>query len=126
MWSSESRASRSWPPEWRQHALKLVAHALQPRRQLQVGAQFVQRLVDRKARRVGGDLKQHATRLPEVDRMKVLAIDDRSYVQPLCGQLLAQHKLRDIVAGTEGHMVNGACRHHAAPEARRTADVDNC
>src|SRR6266567_6660224 len=57
-----------WDDDRGQVELEVLAVALRLRRQLEAAAQGLRRLVDGEAGPVGGDLEEHAARLPEVDR----------------------------------------------------------
>ena len=60
---------------------------------IRLGPQVRRRLIDGEARAVGGDLEQDPTRLPEVHRPEILAVDHRGDLDSLasisarCGQL---------------------------------------
>jgi hypothetical protein len=60
--------------ENRQHALDLLATRFEKLRQLQIPTKGLDRLVDRKSRKIGRDLEQNAARLAEVDRAEVLTV----------------------------------------------------
>src|SRR5882757_5401839 len=57
-----------------QPGLNLLALAFQERRQHQSLAEFVERLVNRETRTVGGDLEQNAVRLAKIQRVKPIAV----------------------------------------------------
>src|SRR5207253_11406132 len=70
----------------RQDLVQPVAPHLEPGRQAESGADLLGRLVDGEARTVGGDLEQDATRLAEIDRFEIPAVDHRGHVAAGCQQ----------------------------------------
>src|SRR5919109_4447895 len=70
----------------RQIELQRLAPILVLWRQLERRSERLSRLVDRESRPVGRDLEEHATRLTEIDRMEVLAVDDRRHLPPAAEQ----------------------------------------
>src|SRR5215472_14946236 len=69
----------------RQVEVQLLAPPLVLGRKLQRGSERLGRLVHSEARLIGCDLEEHAARLPVVDRVEVLAVDDRRDSEPgLC------------------------------------------
>ena len=62
--------------EWSQARLDLGAVRLEEGRQRQPLAEVLGVLVRREAGTVGGDLEEDAARLPEVERLEVVAVDD--------------------------------------------------
>src|ERR687891_1619187 len=66
-----------WVLERPHRGLDLRPAVLEERRDRELLAERLERLVDREAGRAGGDLEQHAARLAEVDRAEVVAVDHR-------------------------------------------------
>ena len=73
----------------RQYRLDLGAMRLVLWRQHQALAEVLDGLIDREAGRIRRQLEEHAARLPEVDRVEVVAIDHRRRMQPTLGDALA-------------------------------------
>src|SRR5205823_12564445 len=65
----------------REHAVEAVAQVLELRRQAEVVAELLARLVGGESGAVRGELEQHAARNPEVDRAEVEAVDHRGRLE---------------------------------------------
>ena len=74
-----------------------------------LNARSAGRLVHRKARRVGGDLEEHAAGRAEVDRLEALSVDHRRHVEPGCDRPLAPVLPHLRRLGAERDMVDGLC-----------------
>src|SRR5207245_1304772 len=61
----------------RQDRLDLFTQVLEGRRQRELLAEVLERLVDRETRAERRDLEQHAARLAEVDGLEIEAVDHR-------------------------------------------------
>src|SRR5579862_3514917 len=81
-----------------------AAPCLQPLRNAKLLAERFSRFVKRESGRISRQFEKHATRLTEVDRVKIGAVQNRSYVQML-GNLLAPLLLRGIVFGAKRNMM---------------------
>src|SRR5712692_5379032 len=92
----------------RQVELQVLAPPFVLGRQLQRRAERVGRLVDREPRLIGRDLEEDAARLAEINRTEVLALDDRRHVAAGLDQHLSPVQLVGVVAGTPGHVMDGA------------------
>ena len=71
-------------------------------------AQFRRILVGGEARRVGGDLEQHAAGLAEVDCVEVLTVDDWRHVQAISSHALLPFALHGVGFGAERNVVDRA------------------
>src|SRR6187455_547771 len=89
---SRCRQRQRW-----QYALERRPLPLVLLRQHQLLAEVVRRLVDRKSRRISGDLEQHTARLSIVNRVEVVPIDDGRDVVADSGQLAAPLQLLGVV-----------------------------
>src|SRR5216683_2272420 len=103
----------------RQVELQVLAPPFVLRRQLERRAERLGRLVDGEAWLVGGDLKQHAARLAEIDRSEVLALDHGRHVTTGLDQHLAPVELMRVVGGAPCDMVHGSGRLLAHRRLRR-------
>ena len=72
----------------------------------QVVAEFLDTLIRCESRRIGRDLKENASRLAEVDRVKVSAIHHRADVVAEIGQLFATLALTRIVRRAERNVMH--------------------
>src|SRR6185295_17074165 len=96
----------------RQYRLDLRAIWLVLLGQLELQAQLVHRLVDRKAGRIGRDLEEHAAGLTKVDGVEVIAIDDGGRLEAPLHDLGSQrqlgrvtvHSKRDVMYGTRARL----------------------
>src|SRR5215218_5419482 len=78
---------------------------------------MLERLIDGKARRLGGQLKQNAGRLAEVDGAEVIAINDGRRIEACFVHAVTQSQLRSIVDGAPSDVVHRASPAHALNEA---------
>src|SRR5690606_3604321 len=87
------------PPsaQWSEHVLELRAPRLQPRRQLQLAAQRVRRLIHREARPVRRDLQQQPIRRAEVDALEIHPVHHRRDGHAQREQVLAPRQLLLLV-----------------------------
>src|SRR5579864_8316301 len=65
-------------------------------------------LVRGEAGTIGGNLKQYPTRLAEVDRVEIEAVDDRSDAQACPRQPFPPSGMLLVVGGAEGYMMDPA------------------
>src|SRR5205823_5133670 len=91
----------------------------------QSGAELLGRLVDAEARAVGGDLEQDATRLAEVDRLEIPAVDHRGHVAAGCQQRVSPPHLGIRVRRPPGDVMNGSDRLFAFRPLRRFDDIED-
>src|SRR5258705_11007129 len=73
--------------------LELLAVRLEVRREDHGGAELLERHVDGEARPVVGDLEQDAAGFAEVDRVEVMAVDDRRRLHPGLAQALVPARM---------------------------------
>src|SRR2546422_11641348 len=92
----------------RQDLVQPVAPPLEPGRQAQYGAELLGRLVDSEARTVGGDLEKDATRLAEIDRLEVPAVDHWGHVAAGCQQRVSPRDLGIRVRRPPGDVMTGS------------------
>src|SRR3984893_18969424 len=96
------------------------------RRQLKFLAQRGDGLVDRKAWRIGRDLEQHATRLPEIHGSEILPVQLRRVLQAMILHKLARHRgLRRVIHRADSNMMHRTAAHLSCQEFLGFADVDN-
>src|SRR6185436_7609508 len=103
--------------------LDLRAQLLEPRRDRQLLAERLERLVDREARARGGQLEQHAARLTEVDRLEVVAVDHLGRVRAVLGHPLLP-LLVVLVGRVPGDVVNRPAALDAALGGRLVIEVE--
>src|SRR5439155_22851460 len=108
---------------WRQPAFDLRPVWLQPRRPHQPRAEAVGGLIDRKPRPVGGDLKEHAAGLAEVDRMEPEPVDDVADGHARFVDLLPPLPLLLVVGRAPGAVVNCPDGYPAPAGPRRHVQV---
>src|SRR6266576_4272543 len=77
----------------RQDRLDLFAQVLEGRRQRELLAELLERLVDSEPGAERRDLEQHAARLAEVNRLEVEAVDHRRRLAAGCDHALAPRLL---------------------------------
>src|SRR5216684_188527 len=94
----------------RQVELQVLAPPFVLRRQLKRRAEGLGRLVDGEAWLVRGDLKEDTTRLAEIDRSEVFALDHRGHVTSGLDQHLAPVELVRVVGGAPRDVVDGSGR----------------
>src|SRR5687767_6612911 len=97
--------------------LDLRPQLLEPRRDRQLLAERLERLVDREAGARGGQLEQHAARLAEVDRLEVVPVDHLSGVGAVLAHLVAPG-LMVLVGRVPRDVVDAARALDAAPTGR--------
>src|SRR4051794_36778122 len=116
------RPGRARVGQRREDRLDLRAARLELGRQDHLGAEIVERHVDREAGAVVGDLEEHAAGLAEVDRVEVVAVDDRRGVHAgLADPLVPLRVLRDRRA--ERDVVDGAGPLQAALVGRGLEEI---
>src|SRR5436190_16764228 len=98
------RSLSAWVRQRGEEGLDLGPEMLEIRRQGELLAEVLERLVGGEAGADRGDLEQHAARLAEVDRLEVEAVDDRrrpgaGACDPLLPRLVLvrQRRPRDVV-----------------------------
>src|SRR5579875_174600 len=99
---------------------------LQERRQRQAFAKGSQVFVGGEAGTIGGYFAQDATRLAEVDRTKVEAINYRCDICSDLGQTLSPGAMLFVVRGAEGYMMYTANRGPAKGQIWTNFNVDFC
>ena len=118
------RGRRHREVDRRQDRLDLGAMGLVLRRQLELFAESLDRLVDCEARRIGGELEQNAARLAKVYGMEVIAIDHRRRMEAGSFDGAAHRELRCIVRHPKSDVMHGPRAADAAGEAADGAHVD--
>src|SRR4029077_15075372 len=108
-----------------QGPLDFLSLRLQPRRQLEGGAEFGLRLIPQEPRRVRGHLEQHPARLAEVHRLEVLPIYHGRYLESRRLHRCTHIELARIVSRAEGDVMDRADTTHAAPEAVGSTEGDH-
>src|SRR4051794_10117904 len=98
--------------------LELGAQMLMLPGQLQRLTKVRRILVAVEARLVGGDLEQHATRRPEIDREEVVAIDHRSELVSSIEQRVAHFELGGTVLDCKRDVVHRPGPQHTMGYAR--------
>src|SRR5881394_1479898 len=83
----------------------MFTHRLELRGQGQLGAEILQRFIHREARRVGGDLEEHAARLAEIDGVEIFAVHHGCDVVTLRGDQRAPGTLLLIAGRAKGHVM---------------------
>ena len=78
------------------------------RRQLQTFAEMLDRFIGGKSWTVGRDLKENPARFPEIDRVKILAIDDRCDAKAKIDKLVTPLQLLLLVRTAKGDVMDGA------------------
>src|ERR1700730_10565277 len=95
------------------------------RRQLKFLAQRGDGLVDRKAWRIGRDLEQHATRLPEIHGSEILPVQLRRVLQAMILHKLARHRsLYRVIHRAKSNMMDRTAAHLSRKKFLGLADVD--
>src|SRR5918999_1810376 len=112
-----------WVLERPHRRLDLRPAVLEERRDRELLAERLERLVDREAGRAGGDLEQHAARLAEVDRAEVVAVDHRSGAAPALLDAAAPG-LVVLVLGRPGDVVHRSRALDAALGGRGVVQVE--
>src|SRR5205823_10869443 len=93
-------------PDRRQPPLDRLALCLEPRGQLEPGAEALRLFVNGEAGLVGCDLEQDAARFAKIDRTEILPIENRRHAEAECSDLIAPHLLLLIAAGAKCDMVD--------------------
>ncbi len=91
-----------------QNAFDFLPVRFKPRWKLEVLTELVRRFVNSKTRGIRRQLEQHAAGLPEINGMKIAAVDDRSYIDVLFEQFLTPRSLRLVVSHPPGDVVHSA------------------
>ena len=88
-------------------------------------AQFLNIFVQCETWRIGRDLKQHAARLAEVNRVKISSIDHRSYVVTEIDETFAPHELLGGIAGAKCDVMDRASCYATGRTVGRAQQIDN-
>src|ERR1700736_4576775 len=122
---SSSRSPVQVAEGWKR-GLDFCSAWFKERRQLKFLAQRGHRLVDRKARRIGRNLEQHAARLPEIHGSEVLPVQLRGVLQAMILHELARHRgLRRVIHRAKSNMMHRTAAHLSCQEFLGFADVDD-
>src|SRR5262245_48953369 len=105
-------------------SLDVLAARLQEGWQLQHAPQRLDRLVNREAGIVGGNLEQDAAGLAKIDRAEILPVNLRCRLESVVLDDLSRHLgLGGVVRSAEGDVMDGAPPHASDKEAFGFAKV---
>src|ERR1700730_8418898 len=116
--SAPRAAGRARDHDRRQVELEVLPPALVLGRQLEGRAEGLGCFVHGEAGLVGCDLEEDPSRLPEIDRVEVLPVDDRGDLAAGLHQLLSPGQLVGVVGGSPGNVGQRAERPPAPGAAR--------
>src|ERR1700730_2976939 len=122
--SAPRPAGRARDHDRRQVELEVLPPALVLGRQLEGRAEGLGCFVHGEAGLVGCDLEEDPSRLPEIDRVEVLPVDDRGNLAAGLHQLLSPGQLLGVVGGSPGNVVHRADRLLAPGEIRVLEQLD--
>src|SRR3954470_21370852 len=108
-----------------QHGFDLRAMWFVLLRKLELFAQSVRGFIDREARKIGGELEEHAARLAKVDGAEVIAVDDRCGLESSLQHLRSERELRAVVVDAKRDVVHRSCARLARHESTDGAHIDD-
>src|ERR1041384_980081 len=108
----------------RQDPFDLGPTGLELRRQLQIFAEMLGRLIGGEARAISRNLEKDAVRLAKINRVKIKPVDHRRNLEPKIDNAVAPFDLLRFVRTPERYVMNGAAGVHTETALRPLNDLD--